>query len=675
MASLSFQWWDDTSVLYPPQQNGYQIDQTTIVDSKSDWLVTILQKDGGSKVIDGVTYPSGQLWVLGRKAAIDPPTPVFTENTVRVSGDNFDLSIPAFGPYPPGPPAEGYFYNGFYFYSKGYGGESKGYISPDYEYDTLPDIFNAIDNGEIVEVKPTVYFDVYINGTDQPNIFVNWTANEELSPVTLSPRVCIGVQEAQIEIVPHDIREYEGLNDPDITQWFVEVAGDFSYDSSYSTSYISIMDNFAKYLNPVSRVQRWGIDGIPDFVRLYLRIVYGEEIGDLYRVVIQKDGTPIAQLIDNSSRNASFYTVVRFHTGEPDYVIPDDPDTYPHGSNDDGTEDGRYNPDQTPADRDFSDGDGIGFDGNAVLTTTYAVSAATLKNIGQKLWTQSYFDVLKIQSNPIENIVSVKCFPFEFTGGTSKEVVVGDVAFGINGDEIPRMKVIDVGSYKYPTDANPFGNYLDLSPFTVCKLNLPYIGLIQLDPAELFHCTLSVKYVIDTLTGQCLAILELDGIPYMNCYGNMGVDIPLTSTDRVQTELRAASTAFNVGASAAGQLMGGELVGGGTTLATGALNIAGADYSSQRTTSQSPACATYENHYVFLLIERPLTDLAQVESEGFSHLRGLPCHKYMKLSSFAMDTKAGGGFVQIEARTDINIGMTSEENALLEQLLTTGVYV
>ena len=286
--------------------------------------------------------------------------------------------------------------------------------------------------------------------------------------------------------------------------------------------------------------------------------------------------------------------------------------------------------------------------------------------------------MLKIQSNPIENIVSVKCFPFEFTGGTSEEIKVGDIAFGINGDKVSSVKVLDIGSYRYPDGLDDFGNYLDLSPFTVCKLNLPYIGLIQLDPCDLFNSLLSVKYVIDTVTGQCMAILKLDGIPYMNVFGQMGVDIPLTSTDRVQTELRAASAAFSVGSAAGGQMISGNVAGvagGAANAISGTLNIVGADYASQRTSNQSPTCATYENHYIFLLIERPLEDLAQVESKGFSHLHGLPCHKYLTLSELALNEKTGGGFVQVDTRTDINIGMTSEENALLEQLLTTGVYV
>ena len=618
----------------------------------------------GTRTAGDVTYREydGLMYVFIRNPV--PGTEVMNHTSEYVSGNERGIDLPI---------CDDLIRHdfGYTYSSSGSGTTTFASNACDYEFPNNAAFVDAMRNHEITPPATTVYFDVYINGTDQPSIFVNWTAGEELSPVIATPRIwkCVEGTTLFPEFVTS---EQTGLLVPNSAQqWRIEPPNDYSYAGSLTTTYIEIYSEFEKYLNPTSKVLNWGFDGIPDVLGFYLQMNYEDKYGELFRVSIQKDGTPLATKIEGTS-NANYTTFVRFHTGEPDYVLPDDDTGYPHGTNDDGTDDGRYNPDQSQADRDFSDGDGQGFDGDAVLTKTYAVSAATLQNVGQKLWSQSYFDVLKIQSNPIENIVSVKWFPYEFTGGTSEQIQVGDIAFGVNGDKIDRVQTKDIGHITY---TGKFGNYLDLSPFTVCKLNLPYIGMIQLDPNELFNCKLACTYVVDTVTGQCMAKLTLDGVPYMNVVGQMGIDIPLTATDRVQSELRTASSAFNVGNAAAGQIISGNAVGGLGSAVSGALNIAGADYASQRTSSPSPACASFENHYVFLLIERPLEDLAQVESEGYKHLHGYPCHKYLTLSQLAIGNKKGGGFVQVDARTDINIGMTSEENALLEQLLKTGVYV
>lgn len=546
-----------------------------------------------------------------------------------------------------------------------------------YEFNTLADMITALDNGELHPTLPSrVYFDVYVNGSDQPNIFVNWTGNEDLSPVILSPKIWFGV-DSLVSLLPEFVTDAAtGLQVPNTENWWIEDGQEYAYAGSLNSSYQSIYNQFEKYLNPVSKVEMWGFDGVPALVRLYMRIDYDDEIGTLYRVAIEKDGTATATAISNSGNTQLYETVVRLHTGEPSYIPPDDDTSYTSGTNIDDTDDGRYA--EVPDTNYFSDNDGQGFDGNAVLTRTYAISAATLANIGQKLWSQSYFDVLKIQSNPIENIISVKAFPFAMTGA-SEQIKVGDVPFGINGDKVSSLQVYDIGSVKYK---GYFGSYLDLSPYTITKINLPYIGQIQLDASDLFNSTLAVKYIIDLVTGQCMAKLTLDNIPYMNVFGQMGVDIPLTSSDRVQTEIRAASAAISAVGSSAGQMMTGNVGGGLVTGISGALNIAGADLNSQRTSNQSPACSTYENHGVFLIIDRPLGELNKegqelVESVGYKHLHGYPCHKFLTLGELAVSDKSmlGGGFVQVDARSDIKIAMTSEENALLESLLTTGVYV
>lgn len=656
MASILANWW---VLLY--SNNKWAKMETTLIDTWGDYAVPVLLKTG-TETVDGEVRDCGQLYILVHENPIAPPTPTLSFNNVKTGGDLESpdpVTLYQWGYYPPGTiPGGGYEYNGFRFVSNGVGNDTKGFYGDYYTYESVQEILDAIDNGDIHAIRPKVYFDVYINGIDKPSLFVNWTAEEDLSPVLLTPKVWLGCQSL---ILDNDLVEQDGLMVPNVSSWNVTSAGAQSYAGSYKTSYLSIMEVFEQYLNPVSKVEYWGFNGEPEFVRLYLRMDYDESIGDLYRVAINNDGSLNSNYKVPNSSAANYDTIVRIHYGEPDYVLPEDDPDYPGGKDIDDDGPGRYDPDNPPPVEDFEDHEGNGFDGNAVLTKTYAVTAATLQNIGQKLWTQSYFDVLKVQSNPIENIVSVKGLPMAFTG-TAEEIKVGDIAFGINGDKVASVQKITIGTIKY---MGKYGNYLDFAPYTKTKLNLPYIGLIELDPADLFNSALNIDYVIDLVTGQCMAILTLDGIPFMNVTGQMGFDIPITATDRVQTELRVASAAITAIGGAAGHMIGGDIMGAGIGGASSALSLMGADYTSQRTASPSPACASFANHLVYLLVDRPLYE---GESAGYKHLHGYPCHKYMNLGSLS-------GFVAVDARTDINIAMTSEENAMLEQLLTQGIYI
>jgi hypothetical protein len=663
MAIKEYQWYD-----YNQATQKEAVANVQDISAALEWMVLCTVPVGQQITVQGFTQDAVYCFLVGQEAAV-PGTDSLVETRTVVAGEtDYNLVWPA--------PLWGNYYDMGHGY-KGYNtsiGSNLGFVKlsdVDYSYPDLASFQQALEDGDIKPIQNNdVYFDVYINGKDKPSLFVNWTAGEDLSAVLCAPKIWIGTESL---IGDNDLIDVEGVRVPNTANWNVSSAGEFAYGASYSTTYLSIMGAFEQFLNPVSKVEMWGFDGEPDFVRLYLRMDYDDKMGELYRVAINKDGTLNSNYKVPNSSTGNYATYVRIHYGEPDYVPPEDDESYPGGKNIDDDGPGRYDPDNRPDPSDFTDP--AGFDGNAVLTRTYAVTASTLENIGQKLWTQSYFDVLKIQSNPIENIIAVKQFPFASVTGTTEEIKVGDVAFGINGLKISRMWTHTFGSYTY---TGKYKNYLDFAPFTQIKIFLPYCGFVQLDPADLYGSKLSVKYYVDLVTGECMAKIYMDensttqkAIPYMSVFGQMGVDIPLTSTDRVQTEMKAISAGLSVFGGAAMQLMGGDVAGAAYSAATGGLSIMGADYTSQRTCTMSPACASYDTQDVFILIKHPAAEYVDPDAKtGFEHLHGRPCNKYLYLSSFSK-----GSFVQVDKRSDIKIAMTSAENQMLEQLLTSGVYI
>lgn len=524
-------------------------------------------------------------------------------------------------------------------------------------------------------------FDVYLNGADSPVIAVKWAPDQDrplrISLQTVTPIVWTYPDRNDYTAPDYPgepIHTVDGINVVD--ESFPEVRKNaFTWNGSYVSQYLNIFNNATASLANLTKVVRYGLDGIADQINLYLRFNYqvnenntGKMTwGSLIKVPIKKDtGTtaPTPQGVVDSANDQRFLTSVYVHLGAPPDEEENDDDTYDDG-NDTSIDPGKTVP-------DFTDGESTGYDGKAVLTKTYAMTASVLENIGTKLWTQSYYDVLKIQDNPIENVVSCKWFPFSLTG-TSASVTVGNVDFEISASKIDSIYTFDVGSVSYPfDDPNHKYSYLDCSPYVTVKLHLPYCGIVQLDASELYGRSLFIKYVVDIVTGDVAALLYLDrtqnspGVPYMLVAGHAGVDIPLTASNRQQMEIRHASQTISAIVGAGAHVLSGDIGGGAAEAFGGFVNVAGMDYTSQRSAAPTSACTSKMNRDVFIEVSRPGVDVTN--SEGFKSIHGYPCHKYNVLSHFS-------GFVKADSRTKISVAMTSEENAELEKLLVEGIFV
>ena len=518
-------------------------------------------------------------------------------------------------------------------------------------------------------------FDVYVDGEDEPNVSVRYSVvskDDSFSLQTVNAQVSahmMGSGSAYYDNQEPEIMDPDlGVYVPNKDEWYVAFNNYTWGGGKYNVSYIGQNNALIGHLTAFQKLNIYGGAIAPEFL-LMLQFtqqlnVQGHGImtrGQLFDVVIpRKNITSVSDIsvypVSPSEYESIFNTTVEIHLGPPPDMDVDDDDDYP---------------DPDPVDPDFDDGETGGFPGKAILTQTYAMTGAKLENVGTKLWTQSYFDVLKIQSNPIENIVGCKWYPFSITG-TDKEIKVGDVLFGIHADVISTKYVATIGTYTYTGPFNNEKTWMAMSPYATVKLHLPYVGIVQLDPTEIFGRALTVKYTIDLITGDCLVLLYLAGndnnIPYMSIPGSVGVDIPLTSTNRVQSELRAASGALSAGMSAAGQLMAENYAGAAASAAGGFLNVAGQDYTSQRTANHNSACSTWENQYVY--VEVWYHPNAEADSYGFKKLHGLPCHKYCSINSNQLS-----GYVQADQRTKIDFAMTAEENRMLEQLVKNGIYV
>ena len=91
------------------------------------------------------------------------------------------------------------------------------------------------------------------------------------------------------------------------------------------------------------------------------------------------------------------------------------------------------------------------------------------------------------------------------------------------GEQAPYVKehtiIIDCGSVEI---SEHYQSLLDYSPFSRLTIYLPFIGFQELDDKLVVGHTLKVQYVVDVLSGRCLAQLFVDSTDLQSCFAEYG---------------------------------------------------------------------------------------------------------------------------------------------------------
>lgn len=91
------------------------------------------------------------------------------------------------------------------------------------------------------------------------------------------------------------------------------------------------------------------------------------------------------------------------------------------------------------------------------------------------------------------------------------------------GEQAPYVKehtiIIDCGSVEIPEQ---YHSLLDYNPFSRLTIYLPFIGFQELDDKLVVGHTLKVQYVVDVLSGRCLAQLFVDRTDLQSCFAEYG---------------------------------------------------------------------------------------------------------------------------------------------------------
>lgn len=335
--------------------------------------------------------------------------------------------------------------------------------------------------------------------------------------------------------------------------------------------------------------------------------------------------------------------------------------------------------DETADDDDDFRGGTDSVNGSALLTTSYALTISNIHKFGSWLWSGSLFSdtnaIQLVNNNPIENITACKLFPFSVSG-TNTTVQLGNVMSDVSAQKIAENvartftfnggNAITIPKY-YSLSANYGGKYafLDASPYTTCRIYLPYIGIKDLDPNEVLGVAIHIKYYVDLVTGMCRCVIQSNSKNLYVFDGQIGQDVPITSSNRAQVEVGYITGGLQAVTNIAmGAMTGniGSLVSG----ITGAVDTATNMYHSQTSGTPTPCNSRFDSQKAYVIIDRP--DVPSVPS-GFEHQNGRICNKTLTISTLS-------GYVELDNTVDLS-GIQCFENERVELLsiLSSGFYV
>lgn len=371
---------------------------------------------------------------------------------------------------------------------------------------------------------------------------------------------------------------------------------------------------------------------------MYCELFKNQKNGHMYGDIgfLEKDENGLYDKV--TSGDGSTFTVKEGDEGSK-IVTSDDDDGYSDEKDDDEN------------DNDTSDvSSGIG-----VLTTTFKMTKDRLQQLGRFLWGSNIFDNFSlICNNPIENIISCKSIPLSLDGSTQK-IILGNVDTGVNGDKVSNnFAKQNIGSI---TITEKYHNFLDYAPYTNVIIYIPYVGFKELDTNLVMGKTLSISYTVDIITGGCLCQITSNNVKLYEFNGNMGIDIPITASNRAQVEAGYISSGIGIASSVAS----GNIVGAVTSL----INSAESQYHYASTSSPNPMCVASTNRTCYVILDRPTYQTLK----SFNHTRGKKCYLTKTINTLK-------GYTICDEHIDLSgIRATDSEKEELIKILSSGFFV
>lgn len=306
----------------------------------------------------------------------------------------------------------------------------------------------------------------------------------------------------------------------------------------------------------------------------------------------------------------------------------------------------------------------------AVVTPTgsasalYAIYNPTIEQInsfGSWLWSSDFVEqIKKLFNDPMQAIIGLhKVFATPATNGT-QNIKVGYLDSGVSANVVSNQyTTIDCGTVSL---SEYFYNVFDYAPYTDINLYLPFIGIVNLDVADVMRSSIHIIYHVDVLSGACLAevkvIRDSAGGTLYQYTGNASVTLPISSGSYMGIISSIAGIAGGIA---------GTIASGGSALpllASSAGSLLNARTKVEHSGGFSGNAGAMGSKIPYLIISRPQIDLAN----KFEKYIGYPANVTTTLASCT-------GFVNVLECHLENINATDSELNEIESLLKGGILV
>lgn len=332
--------------------------------------------------------------------------------------------------------------------------------------------------------------------------------------------------------------------------------------------------------------------------------------------------------------------------------LPPDPDPSGPGGGDRPTDD---------------DGDAVDFPDlpstsviNTGLITLFNPTDVQLRSLAGVLWGNDFEQsIKKILNDPFDGLISLSMVPFTPTTSGSINCEIGNFNTEVSMPLVnAQYYTLDCGNL---TIKENWRNALDYNA-TSAEIFLPFVGFRPLDIQDIMGRQLTLKYMVDVLTGSAIAILKCGNKCLYEWPCNLSYSIPLTGSNRAALY----TGLINVAMSGLGGLAVGGAMGAVGGAATSAINVAThAQSHVQRSGSLVSNTGVLGEFTPYVVLHRPKQSLAL----NFKNYKGYQANITMTLGTCQ-------GYTEVEYihLTGID-GATDTELNEIEALLKKGVII
>lgn len=289
------------------------------------------------------------------------------------------------------------------------------------------------------------------------------------------------------------------------------------------------------------------------------------------------------------------------------------------------------------------------------MISCYGINNDGLNNLASFLWSDNFVNSLKkLYDSPMQNIIDLSIMPIDYSVYESGAVKIGNVITDARGDLIDKQFYeIDLGSLEC---SEIWGSALDYAPYTRALLYLPFIGYVPIDVNKIMGTTISIKYHVDIVTGDCVAFVQSDNQLVLMRNGNMKTHIELSSSNNIE---RYKAFAQLVGATVTSSV---SPISSAEVGLSSALTVAMGKPIYETAGNFSSTSGLMSPRYAFIVYSRP----NQCLPKKYKSFNGYPSFITSKLADLS-------GFTSVNQVHLEGINATDEELTEIEDLLKKGV--